>query len=67
MDARNKPFTDAELNEILPSGGYEVVRAPEGYVEKNAESMPSAELVTEDGTSSHGGYAIPVASEATKK
>lgn len=28
---RNKPWTDEELNRILPSGGYEVIRPPDGY------------------------------------
>ena len=30
-DERNRPMTDAELNQILPSNGYEIVKPPEGY------------------------------------
>lgn len=66
MGNRNKPFTDAELNEILPTAGYEIVRPPDGYVEKNIESLPSTELVGNDEMSSNGGYHIPVATEALK-
>jgi splicing factor 3B subunit 1 len=28
---RNKPFTDEELDRILPSTGYEIVKPPDGY------------------------------------
>ncbi|CRG95316.1 splicing factor 3B subunit 1, putative [Plasmodium gallinaceum] len=31
MDIRNRPLTDEDLNELLPSEGYEIVKAPEEY------------------------------------
>jgi len=30
-DDRNKPMTDEELDQILPSNGYEIVKPPENY------------------------------------
>jgi hypothetical protein len=30
-DERNRPMTDAELDQILPSVGYEIVKPPDGY------------------------------------
>jgi len=45
----NRPFTDAELDAILPSQGYEIIKPPEGYqparpaIRKTAEP-PEAEL-----------------------
>lgn len=32
VDARNRPLTDAELDAILPTKGFEVLKPPEGYV-----------------------------------
>jgi len=32
MDERNIPLSDADLDKILPSQGYEIVKPPEGYV-----------------------------------
>lgn len=32
MDQRNKPYTDEELNQILPTNGYEIIEPPPGYV-----------------------------------
>ncbi|CRG99839.1 splicing factor 3B subunit 1, putative [Plasmodium relictum] len=31
MDIRNRPLTDEDLNELLPSEGYEIVKPPEEY------------------------------------
>ncbi|KAI4838995.1 splicing factor 3B subunit 1 [Plasmodium brasilianum] len=31
MDVRNRPLTDEDLNELLPSEGYEIVKPPEEY------------------------------------
>ncbi|SOV20836.1 splicing factor 3B subunit 1, putative [Plasmodium sp. DRC-Itaito] len=31
IDIRNRPLTDEDLNELLPSEGYEIVEAPEEY------------------------------------
>jgi splicing factor 3B subunit 1 len=31
IEARNKPWTDQELNDLLPIDGYEIVQAPEHY------------------------------------
>lgn len=45
MDPRNRPLTDEELDEILPTEGYEVVQPPPGYVPTKrifATGLPSA-------------------------
>lgn len=31
LDARNKPWTDEELNDLLPSDGYTILEPPAGY------------------------------------
>jgi len=31
LDERNRPLTDEELDQLLPSQGYEIVKPPEGY------------------------------------
>ena len=31
MQYRNRPLTDENLNQILPSDGFEIVEPPEGY------------------------------------
>eukprot|EP01053_Blabericola_migrator_P003745 Blabericola_migrator_1__3744@NODE_2120_length_3242_cov_73_098583_g326_i1_p1_GENE_NODE_2120_length_3242_cov_73_098583_g326_i1NODE_2120_length_3242_cov_73_098583_g326_i1_p1_ORF_typecomplete_len1039_score211_82SF3b1/PF08920_10/18SF3b1/PF08920_10/1_9e23CLASP_N/PF12348_8/6_9e02CLASP_N/PF12348_8/6_5e05CLASP_N/PF12348_8/27CLASP_N/PF12348_8/20CLASP_N/PF12348_8/8_5e05Vac14_Fab1_bd/PF12755_7/2_3e03Vac14_Fab1_bd/PF12755_7/4e03Vac14_Fab1_bd/PF12755_7/2_1e05Vac14_Fab1_bd/PF12755_7/1e03Vac14_Fab1_bd/PF12755_7 len=41
MDPRNRPLTDEELDEILPTEGYEIVQPPPGYV-------PSKRLIPQD-------------------
>jgi splicing factor 3B subunit 1 len=42
-DERNRPMTDAELNQILPSNGYEIVKPPEGYKSTSQEKGASDE------------------------
>merc|ERR1719336_2019323 len=32
IDARNRPFTDEELDELLPKDGYTIVQPPANYV-----------------------------------
>ena len=38
----NKPFTDEDLDKILPSQGYEVVKQPEGYQPVRTHKRPTA-------------------------
>jgi hypothetical protein len=52
----------------MPSAGYEIVRPPEGYVEKNITSAPSSQLVDGIDSMSTGGYIMPGnASDALKE
>ena len=43
MDARNRPWTDEELNELLPPEGYEILVPPPGYKrpEKKLTATPT--------------------------
>lgn len=68
LDDRNRPYTDEELDNIMPSAGYEIVRPPDGYVEKNITSAPSSQLVDGIDSMSSGGYIMPGnASDALKE
>jgi splicing factor 3B subunit 1 len=40
---RNKPWTDDELDALIPSQGYELVPAPQGYVPIMTPSRKLAE------------------------
>lgn len=40
LQERNKHLTDAELDEILPCDGYEVVKEPEGYKPNPTKNNP---------------------------
>jgi len=31
FEERNRPYTDEELNKLIPSDGYEIIEPPEGY------------------------------------
>lgn len=61
LDDRNRPWTDEELDQILPSQGYEIVKPPESYADKYLQNMPASQLVSAESamTMSTGGYSMP--------
>jgi len=50
-DSRNRPLTDEELDELMPSEGYEIVEPPAGYQQTSRPSRPVDEV--------DSGYQIP--------
>lgn len=54
---RNRPFTDAELDEVLPGSkdGFEIVDAPEGY----APVLNAARLAATPTPLDQGLYQVP--------
>ncbi|KAK4055534.1 U2 snRNP component prp10 [Microbotryomycetes sp. JL201] len=55
LDPRNRPLSDDELNEMLPSEGYEIVEPPQGYVPIRT---PSRKLL-ETPMGMSGGFIMP--------
>jgi len=43
IDDRNRPLTDQELDQMLPSVGYEIIKPPENYVPIRTPSRKLAE------------------------
>ena len=63
LDERNKRITDEELNRILPSKGFEIVKPPKEYREKLQERAVSSGG-TPFSSQLHSGYRLPNSSRA---
>eukprot|EP01064_Diplonema_japonicum_P022447 TRINITY_DN3224_c3_g1_i2.p1 TRINITY_DN3224_c3_g1~~TRINITY_DN3224_c3_g1_i2.p1 ORF type:complete len:1226 (+),score=379.07 TRINITY_DN3224_c3_g1_i2:63-3680(+) len=62
VEERNRPVTDAELDDILPADGYEIVAFPESY-----KPITPARKYTSAPTPMAGtGFSIPEAAPATQ-
>ncbi|CDF32068.1 Putative splicing factor 3b, subunit 1, SF3b1 [Chondrus crispus] len=69
IDIRNKPFTDEELDRMLPSDGYTILEAPESYkpIQTPARKLlatpvmsePSVYVMPAEGGMSREGLGIP--------
>jgi splicing factor 3B subunit 1 len=59
IDYRNRPLTDEDLDQMLPSQGYEIMEPPAGYVPKRPQSVstPLTQMMTPQGGATP--YAIP--------
>lgn len=60
IDERNKPWTDDELDSVLPSEGYVILTPPDDYVPKRAAHMQTPMLTPSMlGSQSPAYYQIP--------
>ncbi len=55
IEARNRPLSDADLDELLPKKGYKVVEAPAGYVPVRSDA---AKLLATPTPLTAGGFAL---------
>ncbi|RKP33783.1 armadillo-type protein [Dimargaris cristalligena] len=56
LDTRNRPLSDADLDAMLPSKGYEVIEPPASYAPIHT---PSRKLMTTPTPMGAGGYTMP--------
>ncbi|KAL0481841.1 splicing factor 3B subunit 1 [Acrasis kona] len=42
LDYRNRPLTDEDLDNMLPSDGYEIMEVPASYIPKRTQHVPSS-------------------------
>lgn len=59
VEARNQPWSDAELDALLPSDGFEVVPPPANYKPLRTPSRKLLMTPTPMGSGGADGYAIP--------
>lgn len=64
IDVRNRPYTDEELDELLPSEGYVILAPPEGY--KPVET-PARKLLSAQATSNPSVYVMPAENSTAKE
>src|ERR1700694_2977460 len=60
LDERNRPWTDAELDILLPSEGYEILQPPADYV---PIQTPARKLTSTPAPMQATGYQLPTAQE----
>ncbi|EME27814.1 splicing factor 3B subunit 1 [Galdieria sulphuraria] len=56
MEERNRPFSNEELDELLPKEGYEILQPPPNYIPIRT---PARKLVSTPTSDSASGYRIP--------